>query len=170
MRRPGVFVLLVALSLVLVWAVAAHADGPGGSTEHRAGCVDGTGSEVPPNPDGSCPEGSSAATIFDNDVTCGENTDVAGFDVFVGAGGVEVCNDGGNASAPQGRVMAAGDPASQSGFVGADGDKDNSPEQAQGWLGLSSDAGTPIACGDANGNLDLSHASAEDDVMDCLPA
>ena len=160
-------------ALVVVLAVGslslAHADGPGGSSEHRQACIDGSGQEQPRNADGSCPEGSSDTTVYENDVTCGSNQDVGGFDVFVGPSGFEVCNDGGAAGAPQGRVMAAGDPASQSGYVGADGDKDNGPGPPAGWAGVSSEAGTPVACDDDSANRDLSHATSSDDITGCLP-
>jgi hypothetical protein len=156
------------LLAVFGMAFVAYADGPGGSTEHRQACIDGSGNEVAPNPDGSCPSGSTETTVYENDVTCGDNNDVGGLDVFVGPGGVEICSDDDSPAPLQGRIMAAGDPASQSGFVGADGDKDN-PGQGSGWIGISSESGTPIACGDASGNLDLSHADSGDDINDCAP-
>ena len=174
MRRPFLFVVLIATLIVGALSMAL-ADGPGGSSEHHGRCTtsnpDGstTVSNLGPGTDASdCPSGSTGETTYDNDVTCGENNDVGGFDVFVGASGVEVCNDGG-ASAPQGRIMASGDPANRSGYVGADGDKDNSPSQAQGFLGLSSETGTPVACSDADGNHDLSHGTSDDDITDCVP-
>jgi hypothetical protein len=46
---------------------------------------------------------------------------------------------------------------------------DNSPAQAGGWLGVSSESGTPVACGDSEGNHDISHAGPEDDINDCAP-
>jgi hypothetical protein len=173
--------LLVLFCCVVVLAVGAnaYADGPGGSTEHREGCIDdATGEEVPKNPDGSCPEGSSAATINDNDVTCGSDDDVAGLDVSSSSSGVEVCND--DADVPiQGRVMAAGDAANQSGYAGADGDKDN-VVPLDGWIGVSSESGTVVACGEREGisvlltmeggNVErsLEHANEEDDIGDCV--
>lgn len=170
MKKPVLVVLGIMLAVFSV-AVGASADGPGGSSEHHAACTDSQGNTThlgPGTEAGDCPSGTTGTTVHDNDVTCGDNNDVAGFDVSAGPGGVEICNDGGS-SAPQGRVMASGDPANQSGYVGADGDKDNSPEQAQGWLGLSSESGTPIACGDAAGNHDLTHATGDDDINDCMP-
>jgi len=163
-RKAAIVALAAAMLLVVSLASIAYADGPGGSTEHH--CANSDGQPVPANADGSCPAGSTV--VYDNDVTCGSNNDVGGFDVFVGASGLEICTDGG-AAPVQGRVVASGDPAAQSGYAGADGDKDNSPEQAQGWLGVSSEAGTPLACGDTNGNRDLTHATGDDDVQDCLP-
>lgn len=172
--------LLVLVGLVAVVAIGAnaYADGPGGSTEHHEGCIDDTtGEEVAKNPDGSCPEGSSAATINDNDVTCGSDDDVAGLDVSASSAGVEACND--DADVPlQGRIMAASDPANQSGYAGADGDKDN-VVPLDGWLGLSTESGTIVACGEREGisvlltmeggNVErsLEHANEEDDVGDC---
>jgi hypothetical protein len=176
MKRPFLFVVVIAALAVFALGVA-QADGPGGSTEHHGRCTSvdpdtgqTTVTDLGPGTTGDdCPAGSTGETVYDNDVTCGQNNDVGGFDVSVSGSGVEICNDGGAAGAPQGRVMASGDPANQSGYVGADGDKDNSPEQAQGWIGLTSEAGTPIACGDADGTRDLSHSTSADDINDCLP-
>jgi hypothetical protein len=170
-RKPVLVVFLVCIVAVFALGIA-QADGPGGSSEHHGRCTDSQGNSTnlgPGTTGADCPAGTTGATVYDNDVTCGDNNSVGGFDVFVGPSGIEVCNDGG-AAGPQGRVMASGDPASQSGFVGADGDKDNSPEQAQGWLGVSSESGTPVACGDADGNHDLSHGTSDDDINDCIPS
>lgn len=167
MRRPAI-VLLVSLLAVFAMAFAAYADGPGGSTEHHQDCTDAGGTTTH-DVSGPCPTGSTSSTHYTNDVECGTNNDVGGLDVFVGSGGVEVCSGDGSPAPFQGRIMAAGDPASQSGYVGADGDVDNSPSQAGGWIGISSESGTPIACGDSTGNLDLSHADGGDDINDCTP-
>ena len=161
---------MVVVLVTILATASAWADGPGGSTEHHEGCVDATGEEVPKNPDGSCPEGSSEATINDNDVTCGSDDDAAGLDVTASGNGIEVCND--DTDLPlQGRLLAAGDPASQSGYAGADGDRDNIVP-ADGWIGVSSESGTPVACGqrEQGGHVErsLEHANEEDDVVDCV--
>ena len=168
MKKPVLILFVAVIAVFGMAGFAAQADGPGGSTEHHQDCTDGAGVTTH-DVSGQCPSGSTASTHYTNDVQCGSNTNVGGLDVFVGPGGVEVCSGGDSPAPLQGRVMAAGDPASQSGFVGADGDMDNSPAQAGGWLGVSSESGTPVACGDSEGNHDISHAGPEDDINDCAP-
>lgn len=61
-------------------------------------------------------------------------------------GAVVVCNDGTDVPV-QGRVMGAG--GTEGGYVAADGDADNSPEQAQGWARVDvSPTGPAAGCGD----------------------
>ncbi len=168
MRRPILVILVIVLAVFTVGA-AAYADGPGGSTEHHQDCRNNTTGAVTHDVSGPCPTGSTASTHYTNDVECGSNNDVGGLDVAAGPSGFEICSGDGSSLPVQGRVMAAGDPASQSGYAGADGDVDNSPAQAGGWLGVSSEAGTPVACGDDNGTRDLSHADSNDDIQDCAP-
>jgi hypothetical protein len=168
-RRPLLLVIAVAALALLAMGAFAHADGPGGSTEHHQDCTNNTTGVTTHDVQGSCPAGSTASTHYTNDLECGSNNDVGGFDVFIGPSGLEICSDDDSPAPVQGRVMASGDPASQSGFVGADGDVSNSPAQAGGWIGVSSEAGTPVACGDDAGNHDLSHADGDDDIQDCMP-
>lgn len=167
-RRPLLLVVVVAALALLAIGAFAHADGPGGSTEHHQDCTNNSTGVTTHDVQGSCPSGSTSSTHYTNEVTCGSNAGAGGIDVFVGPSGFEICS-GSDSSVPlEGRVMASGDPGSQSGYVGADGDASN-PGQGAGWIGVSSEAGTPVACGDEAGNRDLSHADGDDDIQDCAP-
>lgn len=141
MRKTCVLAMALALSGI---AGAALADGPSGSHEEDLVCDPTTG---------------VCTTQWDNQVTCGTGTDVAGANVYAGSNGIEVCND--NADLPmQGRVIVTSD---DGGYIAADGDADNAPE-AQGWLRIDQGG---IRCGDPTGNLDSTHPGAGDTQDDC---
>src|SRR4051812_12183065 len=108
----------------------ALAHGPSGSHEEDpvTTCTD-------PNDPNTCTTQDQA----DNDVTCGDGEAVAtpaGTVVVYGlpngapssSGALEICS----ADSPvvQGRVIAEGDAATQSGYIAADGDKDNPQTQS----------------------------------------
>ena len=110
--------------------------------------------------------------VWDNDVKCASGgTDAQAAKIYTSgggtAGGVGVCNDGTTAPV-QGRVVVEGDAASQKGTIYADGDKDNSNEQAQGFARLDvSGSGPTMRCGDGAGNKDASHPGSTDGQDDC---
>ena len=164
MQRTRLLVLVFSLTAFMAMSVA-RADGPGGSSEHQTQCKgrNSTGGPSRPGDERRC------QTVYTNNVTCGDNVDVAGLDVFLGPGGAEVCNDDDDLPL-QGRVMVSVDAGSGSGFAGADGDADN-PVPADGWIGVSTDSGTPLACGqrgpDGTPTSSLDHANENDDVGDC---
>lgn len=72
-----------------------------------------------------------------NQVTCGENHDVNGLDVYVGPDAIEACQDSEGAD-PQGRIYV------DSSGVGIDGDADNA-DTPTGYAKVGSD-GT-VTCG-----------------------
>ena len=58
------------------------------------------------NADGTCPDGSTDTTVFENTVTCGEGEDAGGlFTLYVADNGVEGCNDG-DGFPIKGRIIA----------------------------------------------------------------
>jgi hypothetical protein len=169
MRIPklvrGLAVAGIAAATLSV-VVPAWADGPGGSTEHRQGCVDDQGHEVARDPSGSCPAGSTEQTIYGgNEVTCGHNTDVGGVDVYAGPRGVETCGDDSQPLPIQGRIIAEADPDRNVYRVSADGDNNVQPNDP--WIGIGNwPSGDPFACGDSNGHLDADHPTKEDGIED----
>ena len=163
MRRAA---LVLATAGLLAIAPAALSAGPSGSHEEdsRQACIDGAGQEVPRNPDGTCPTGSTDTTVteWDNEVTCSGGQDVGGAaTVYVGPNGVEGCNDG--TTLPiQGRVIATSD---DGGDVAADGDASN-PEDAQGFIRVD---GSGVHCGDPGGRLDSTSPGSTDTADHCGP-
>jgi hypothetical protein len=159
--------IVVGAALVpLAFAVPALADGPGGSTEHHEGCVNADGDEVPAGPDGTCPEGSAPGTVYGgNEVTCGNNLNVGGIDVYAGEPGVETCGDDSQPLPIQGRIIVEADPDENVYRVSADGDNDVQPNDP--WIGVGNwPSGDPFACGDDDGNLDADHPTPDDGVED----
>jgi hypothetical protein len=117
---------------------------------------------------------SQGNTTYTNQVECGDTNLLPAGPVVVngaqnaaGTGGeLAVCQE--TADLPvQGRILAAGD-AQSGGFVAVDGDADNQPEQATGWLRVDvSGAGPTVRCGDAAGNLAADHPTEVDGQEDC---
>jgi hypothetical protein len=120
-----------------------------------------------------CAADGTCTWVYDNDVKCGEGNDVptpigtatisANGDPSSG-GELEACTDDG--SALQGRVIASG--STDGGFVAADGDQDNSQEQAQGWARVDvGPSGPSVSCGSTSGNLDAVNPGPGDDSSQC---
>lgn len=129
--------LAMLVGLLALAAAPAVADGPSGSHEE---------------------DGSPA--VWDNQVTCGSGTETPAAVIYAGPNGVEVCNSGGPVPV-QGRVIAT---TEQGGYIAADGDANNSPEQAQGWVRVDSNG---VRCGDSAGRKDATHPTSADTVEDC---
>lgn len=114
--------------------------------------------------------------VWDNDVECAEGEEAAtpvGNIYAIGdpaalEGGIGLCNEGSGAVPVEGRVRLEGSQESQGFTVTADGDRDNEPEQAQGFAQVYAGlAGPSVRCGDPNGKQDASHIGAEDTQEDC---
>ena len=166
MRRT----LVVLGAALVMWGVAgpALAHGPSGSHEEDP---------VTTCTDPSDPTTCTTQDQWDNDVTCGEGQAAAtplGTVVVYGipdgapssAGALEVCSD--DSAVVQGRIIAAGDATTQSGYIAVDGDKDNQPAQAQGFARVEGDAtGLTARCGDDAGAKDATHPGTSDGQEDC---
>lgn len=153
-------------------------DGPDGIDNDGDGLID----EDPPDDDGDGlvdedpadddgdglinedPPGNAAANPGENQVDCNEGAsqDVNGLRVYGADNGVEVCNEGGNADAPQGRLIVTSDGG---GYVVADGDGSNAPP-ANGYLRV--DGGGPH-CGD-DLNQDSTADQTNNTSEDCDPS
>ena len=111
--------------------------------------------------------------VYDNDVECGAGTEAptpVGTATIspngdpASGGELEACTDDG--SVLQGRVIASG--GTDGGYVAADGDQDNSQEQAQGWARVDvSPSGPAVSCGSTTGNLDAVNPGPGDDSSQC---
>lgn len=135
MRRAG---LAILLSLGLVVGGVAFANGPSNSTENTG------------------PNGTA-----NNNVDCVDQPiAVAGFNVYVGTNGAEVCNDSGPV---QGRGIVTTD---QGGYASLDGDKDNSSDSAKGYGRIDSHG---LRCGDDSTQKDSTNPQPQDDATDCQP-
>ena len=136
---------LVAGSMTITGA--ALADGPGGSNEPG---------DNPATPDVVEP---------DNEVQCGENNDVNGFDVYVGSNGFETCSDE-DGAAIQGRV--AGGENESGYYLTIDGDATNEDqnESLGGYILLRSDG--EIGCGPTGGG-DATDSDATATPDNCQP-
>lgn len=154
-RIARAFALLMAV-MVIAGPVSAH---------------DFTGSEERKTAKGK--------TIYTNNVRCarGQQADLGGVKVYRNqagstSGGIGVCNDGrgalGSRVPIQGRAVARG---SQNGAsVYADGDRNNSNEQAQGWAridGSFTKRSVTVRCGDVRGRKDATHPTSADRQDDC---
>lgn len=140
-------ILAVAIALAMAPAGVAWAHGPSGSFEE-------------------------SGTTYTNNVTCNRSSGPSGSGAnvyvsqlstgaYAGANGAETCKDGNGVaglSTIQGRIIV-----STTGYVSADGDRDN-PEQLRGWLRLDSSG---PRCGDDAGRLDSSHPEGTDTSADC---
>ncbi|MDX1619657.1 MAG: hypothetical protein R3320_01610 [Nitriliruptorales bacterium] len=184
MRVKAVLMVLAAAAMMLA---AAPAEDPAGSSEAesvtRACNAAEDGSYDPPSGRDSSDcyvngtfDGSRTyrATHYTNDVDCGSDhqlipgTEAVG--VYVSgnldgsSGFLQACSDG---DLPiNGRATLEGDAAAGDGSASIDGDKDNQPEQLQGWAKV--DVGDQsVRCGDTNGRLDANNPTDEDTQEDC---
>ena len=179
--------LPVLLGTVLIGAVPATADNYG-STEQRTVTRSCT---AKPDPHYSAPKGNDCkgknkgktyqATHYSNDVKCGDgggNTATpanptgvrvyGGGDPATATGSLSVCADGSGAAPNpvQGRATVGGSPATGPRVV-VDGDKDNGPAPAQGYLLVE---GTSYRCGHAyseGGKGDSDAPEPQDGSDDC---
>jgi len=135
--------LLIAATAAVLMAVAAPAlaaEGPAGTSEGSQDPETGTWTE---DNQVSC----GTADADDVDTGTGIQVKTAGDQSAPQDGGaLVVCNDGTTAPV-QGRVIAAG--GTEGGYVAADGDADNSSEQAQGWARADIGSSPAVGCGDA---------------------
>lgn len=116
-------------------------------------------------------------TVYTNNVQCarGSQADAQGVKVYrkqtsPTSGGIGVCNDGkgavGSRVPIQGRAVAQG--SQNGGSIYADGDKNNSSQQSQGWARVDGSAkGVNVRCGDDNGRKDATHPTSKDTRADC---
>jgi hypothetical protein len=152
MRKALVALLAAGMLAITAWVPAmAHTAGTGEETTDDQG-----------------------NTTYSNQVDCGDTNQLPAGPVVVngeqneaGTGGeIAVCQE--TADLPvQGRVIAAGD-AQSGGYVAADGDADNQPEQATGWARVDvSGDGVTVRCGDPAGNLAADHPTEVDGQEDC---
>jgi hypothetical protein len=183
MRGRWMRVLSVIVGLLIVGAPVAADDFTGSEREERTLPCPAEGESVPENQEppgpGECedaenPDETYQGYVWTNDVRCadgGQDLQVAKLyavgDPGAMNGGAGICNDG--SSVPiQGRVVVSGS-QEQGGFTAyADGDKDNSPEQAQGFARL--DAGTgglTVRCGSEDGKMDASEPGPGDTQGNC---
>lgn len=180
MRRVRIAAIGFVLAVGLVAAPVAAEDFTGSEEQEQTLKCPGKGEKVPDNQEppgkGECKRKAKTykGKAWDNDVKCadgGQDLQAAKLYETGGAdqmgGGVGVCNDGSTAPV-QGRIVFQGS-FEQEGFsVYADGDKDNSPEQAQGWARLDVGTGGPgFSCGDAAGKRDASNPESGDTSEDC---
>ena len=181
MRGRSMRWLWLVLAAVMVAGPAAAGDFTGQEEDEQTLDCPAPGESVPPNQEppgeGECDEETETTyqgLVWDNDVQCaGGGTDAQAAKLYTTgdpaamAGGAGLCNDG--TTAPiQGRVVIQGS-QEQGGFtIYADGDKDNSPEQAQGFLRI--DAGTggaTVRCGGEGGKMDASDPQPGDTQENC---
>lgn len=181
MQRRSTRRALACLAAVLIIGGPASAhDFTGSEEEERTLQCPKPGQSVPNNQEppgaGEC-EGTATTyqgKVWTNNVKCASGgTDIGGLaKLYVNqagttSGGVGVCNDGGSVPV-QGRVVAEG--SEKGGNIRADGDKDNSNEQAQGYArvdGTFGPSAPTVRCGDAEGRKDGSHPGATDGQDDC---
>ena len=168
------------IALLLIGGPVSASDFTGYEEDEQTLDCPAAGESVPNNQeppgDGECDEETEATyqgMVWDNDVRCNDDelADAQGVKAYgtnsgTSSGGLGICNDGGTAPV-QGRATAEGSMSSGV-TVTIDGDKDNTPEQAQGWARVNAGAGGPsVTCGDANGKKDASHRDANDGQDDC---
>jgi hypothetical protein len=175
--------LPVLVGTVLLGGVPALAD-QNGSTEQRTekrSCTAEADPHYSEPTEEDCQDGSTTydATYYSNDVKCGDDnalvpTNPTGIRVYgsgdptTQSGSLGACADGSGAAPNpvQGRASVGGSPATGPRIV-VDGDKDNSPEQAQGYLLIE---GTSYRCGHAysdGGKADSDTPEDKDSSEDC---
>ena len=181
MRGRWMRVLGVIAAMVIAAGPVAAEDFTGHEEDEQTLDCPAQGESVPANQEppgeGECDEASETTyqgLVWDNDVKCGDD----GQDLQIAKlyttgdpaalkGGAGVCNDGSTVPI-QGRVVLSGS-QEQGGFTAyADGDKDNSNEQAQGFARL--DAGTggaAVRCGAADGKKDATNPGSADTQDNC---
>lgn len=174
MRRT---VVLPVLAGALTFGVLPAAADQNGSTEQR---TETRSCSAKPDPHYSAPKGKDCkggkktyqATHYSNDVKCGDKNALtpanptgvrvyASGDPAAQRGSADACADGSGAApnAVQGRASVGGSPATGPRLV-VDGDKDNSPEQAQGYLMVE---GSSYRCGHAYGDGGRADSDAPED-------
>ena len=177
MSRRWLGLLGVVLALGLAGGPVAAEDFTGSEEQTKTFPCPKKGQEVPENqsPPGpkDCKKKSQKTyqgTYYSNDVKCAEPTaDAQAAKVYATGGptdgGLGVCNDSDTVPI-QGRVVFRG---SSSGFViYADGDKDNSPDQAQGYMRFDiTPSGAGMGCGSEDGNRDASNPGDDYDQANC---
>lgn len=183
MRSRWMRVLGVIAAMVIAAGPVAADDFTGYEEDEQTLDCPAAGESVPENQEppgeGECtdpsnPDETYQGKVWDNDVKCndgGTDLQVAKLyttgDPAAMAGGAGVCNDG-SAVPIQGRVVISGS-QEQGGFTAyADGDKDNSNEQAQGFARLDAGTGGPsVRCGDPEGKQDASNPGSTDTQDNC---
>jgi hypothetical protein len=180
MRGRWMRVFAVIVGLLIVGAPVAADDFTGSEQEEQTLDCPAAGEEVPPNQEppgeGECGEGDTTyqGTVWTNDVQCADGgTDAQVVNIYATGdpaamdGGAGICNDGDTVPV-QGRVVVSGSQEQGGVTAYADGDKDNSPEQAQGFARL--DAGTSgaaVRCGEDGGKMDASDPGPGDTQDNC---
>ena len=181
MRGRWMRVFGAIVALLIVGAPVTADDFTGSEQEEQTLACPAPGESVPPNQEppgeGECDEEGETTyqgVVWTNNVQCAEGgTDAQAAKIYTSGGGgqngggVGVCNDG-SAVPVQGRVVVSGS-QEQGGITAyADGDKDNSQQQAQGFARL--DAGTggvTMRCGDEGGKKDATDPGPDDTQDDC---
>ena len=172
---------VVAAMVIAAGPVAAH-DFTGNEEDEQTLDCPAPGQSVPKNQEppgpGECDEETETTyqgLVWDNDVTCASGgTDAGGlFTLYAEGdpadlqGGIGICNDG-SAVPVQGRVSASGSQDQGGLTILADGDKDNSQEQAQGFArGDIGTSGPTFRCGETGGKMDGTHPEAGDTQANC---
>jgi hypothetical protein len=181
MRSGWMRVCAMIVGLLIVGAPVAADDFTGSEQQEQTLDCPAPGEEVPPNQEppgeGECVDEEDTTyqgTVWTNDVQCADGgTDAQAAKIYTAgdpaamAGGVGLCNDG-NTAPIQGRVVVSGSQEQGGVTAYADGDKDNSPDQAQGWARL--DAGTSgvtVRCGEDGGKMDASDPGPGDTQDNC---
>ena len=175
-RLLALFVLVLAVCMVAGPVLAE--DMTGSEEQRKTVPCPKKGESVPENqspPKGKQCQGKKKkykATVWSNDVKCAATpADLQVAKIYAGGdpmsgGGVGVCNDAGPVPV-QGRVFAGGS-TSDGLTIYADGDKDNTSEQLQGYARMHVDSSGPSAsCGASDGKRDATNPSPEDSSEDC---
>jgi hypothetical protein len=178
MSRRWLGMLGVVLTLALVGGPVAAKDFTGSEEQRKTFPCPKKGESVPENQ--SPPKKKDCrtkkqktykGTYYSNDVKCEHHSgnDIGVARLYTSSGevyGIGVCND--QSTFPvQGRVVLQGN--MDDGLTAyADGDKDNSPDQAQGYarFDLSSDGGQ-FGCGSEDGRMDASAPGKDHDQSNC---
>ena len=175
-RLLAMFVLVLAICMVAGPVVAD--DMTGGEEQQKTVPCPKKGKSVPENqspPKGKDCKGKKKtykATVWGNDVKCKATPADAGVaKVYAGGdptsgGGAGICNDTGPVPI-QGRAFVGGS-ASEGVSIYADGEKDNSNEQLQGYAKVHvNSSGPSVTCGDTEGKRDATSPSSGDGQDDC---
>ena len=183
MRVRWVRVLGVVAAMVIAAGPVAADDFTGYEEDEQTLSCPAAGESVPENQEppgeGECtdtqnPDETYQGKVWDNDVKCaegGQDLQVAKLyttgDPAAMAGGVGICNEGG-AVPVQGRAVVTGS-QEQGGITAyADGDKDNSNEQAQGFARVDAGtAGATVRCGAPDGKKDATNPGSADTQDNC---
>lgn len=182
MRDRWLRAALLVLTLCAISAPAAAHDGTGHEEDEQTLECPAPGEPVPANQEppsaSECDEPGETTYqgyVWDNDVSCHSGgTDVAGAKVYVWndlamhSAGAGACNEGAAPVPVQGRAVTEVGYWSGWGTLYVDGDKDNTPEQAQGFARVDAGRnGAGVRCGDEGGKLDASDPGEGDSQGDC---